>query len=273
LTSVIVQDENDDGDLVEQREGVFTGLALSDADRNLIRDRVSIRSVNSKTGAALITGEIRPLLREHRPDLLWLDNLFAYCGCNVSDQEKMSLFLRNLINPLIQEFQCGLIIAHHTNKPPSAEQKADWSVSETAYMGSGTGELANWPRAILSIRALKAHGVFDLVAGKRGSRLGWKDAEGKTTCRRNIAHSTDGLIYWRDADVDEVPAKPGKKQRHFVEDILRLLGDQHLGATAWQKLCYQEKGVPSSTFYELKAEAEASKRIAQDDPGKWFKVV
>jgi 5S rRNA maturation endonuclease (ribonuclease M5) len=273
LKSLVVQAENDAGDLVEQREGVFTGLDLSDADRDLVRDRVFVRSVNSKTGAALISGEIRPLLREHRPELLWLDNLFAYCGCNVSDQEKMSLFLRNLINPLIQEFQCGLIIAHHTNKPPSGEQKADWSVSETAYMGSGTGELANWPRAILSIRALKTHGVFELVAGKRGSRLGWKDADNKTTCRRNIAHSTDGLIYWREADADEVPAKAGKKQKHFVEDILRLLADKRLGATEWQKLCHQEKGIPSSTFYELKAEAESSKRIAQDDSDKWFKLV
>jgi hypothetical protein len=273
LKSLVVQAENDDGDLIEQREGVFTGLGLADADKHLVRERVFFHSENSKTGATFINGVIRPLLREHRPDLQWLDNLFAYCGCNVSDQEKISIFLRNLINPLIQEFHCGMIIAHHTNKPAAGEQKADWSVSETAYMGSGTGELANWPRAILSIRALKTHGVFELVAGKRGSRLGWKDAENKTTCRRNIAHSTDGLIYWRDADGDEVPAKPGKKQKHFVEDILRLLGDQHLGATAWQKLCHQERGIPSSTFYELKTGAEASKRIAQDDGDKWFKVV
>jgi AAA domain len=273
LKSLIVQAENDAGDLVEQREGVFTGLGLSDADRALVRDRVFIRSVNSKTGASLITEELRPLLREHRPDLQWLDNMFSYAGCNVSDQEKMSLFLRNLINPLIQEFQCGIIIGHHTNKPPSGDQKADWSVSETAYMGSGTGELANWPRAILSIRALKAHGVFELVAGKRGSRLRWKDAEGKTTCRRNIAHSTDGLIYWREADANEVPAKPGKKQKHFVEDILRFLGDKHLGAVEWQELCKKEKGVSNGTFYDLKTEAEESKRIAQDDSGKWFKVV
>jgi 5S rRNA maturation endonuclease (ribonuclease M5) len=260
LKSVIVQAENDDGDLVEQREGVFTGLGLSIEEKNLVRERVFVKSVNSETGAALITKIIRPLLREHRPDLQWLDNMFAYCGCNV-------------INPLIQEFRCGIIIGHHTNKPPSGEQKADWSVSETAYMGSGTGELANWPRAILSIRALKTDGVFELVAGKRGRRLRWKDAEGKTTCRRHIAHSTDGLIYWRDADADEVPAKAGKKQKHFVEDILRLLGEQHLGATEWQKLCHREKGISNGTFYDLKTEAEKSKRIAQDDGDKWFKVV
>jgi hypothetical protein len=255
------------------REGMFTGLGLSEEEKNLVRERVIIYSENSKTGATFISGVLLPLLREHRSDLVWLDNLFAYCGCSVSDQEKMSLFLRTQINPLIKEYRCGIIIGHHTNKPPTGEQKADWSVSETSYLGSGSSELANWPRAILSIRALKTQGVFELVAGKRGGRIGWKDAEGKTTCRRNIAHSNDGLIYWRDAGADEVPAKAGKKQKHFVEDILRLLGEKHLGATAWQKLCYQEKGVPSSTFYELKTEAEKSKRIAQDDGDKWFKVV
>ena len=273
LESLIVQAENDDGDLVEMREGIFAGLSLSGEEQKLVRDRVVIYSETAKIGAAFVTGVLRPLLREHHPDVLWLDNLFAYCGCNVSDQEKISVFLRNLINPLMAEYRCGVIILHHTNKPPKGEQKADWSVSETAYMGSGTNELGNWPRAILSIRALKPEGVFELVAGKRGRRLRWNDAEGKATCRRNIAHSTDGLIYWRDADADEIPAKAGKKQKHFVEDILRLLADQHLGATEWQKLCRQEKGISSGSFYGLKTEAEEAKRIAQDDSGKWFKVV
>jgi hypothetical protein len=273
LTSLIVQAENDDGDLVEMREGIFAGLGLSEEEKRLVRERVTIYSENAKTGAAFINGVLRPLLREHRPDLLWLDNLFSYCGCGVSDQEKISVFLRTWINPLMVEYPCGVIILHHTNKPPKGEQKAEWSVSETAYMGSGTNELGNWPRAILSIRALKTHGVFELVAGKRGSRLRWKDAEGKTTCRRNIAHSTDGLIYWREADADEAPAKPGKKQKHFVEDILRVLGDRHLSATEWQKRSHEENGVSSGSFYPLKAEAEKSKRIAQDDGDKWFKVV
>ncbi len=129
------------------------------------------------------------------------------------------------------------------------------------------------PRAILSIRALKTHGVFELVAGKRGSRLGWKDAEGKTTCRRNIAHSTDGLIYWRDADAEEVPAKAGNRRKYFVEDILKILADQHLGTVAWQVLCDEEEGISNGTFYELKREARESKRIALDAEKKWFKVV
>jgi hypothetical protein len=202
------------------REGIFTGLGLIDEEKELVRERVFIHSANSKTGATFINGVIRPLLREHRPDLLWLDNLFAYCGCGVSDQEKMSLFLRNLVNPLIQEFQCAVIITHHTNKPPTGEQKGEWSVAETAYLGSGTGELANWPRAILSIRALKTEGVFELVAGKRGRRLRWKDAEGKTTCRRNIVHSTDGLIYWREAQAEEIESQKAKPSKYDVQKLM-----------------------------------------------------
>jgi hypothetical protein len=221
LTSLIIQAENDDGDLVEMREGMFTGLGLSEEEKNLVRERVIIYSENAKSGETFVNGVLRPLLREHRPDLLWLDNLFAYCGCGVSEQDQMTQFLRTQINPLIQDYRCGIIIAHHTNKPPIGVQKAEWSVSETAYLGSGTGELANWPRAILSIRDLKTtEGVFELVAGKRGGRLRWKDAEGKMTCRRNIAHSTDGLIYWRDAQAEEIETQKAKPSKYDVQKLL-----------------------------------------------------
>lgn len=273
LTSLIVQAENDDGDLVEQREGVFTGLGLTEVEKSLVRERVFIYSENSKTGATLVNGLLRPLLREHRPDLLWLDNLFAYCGCGVSDQKEMTAFLRTLVNPVIQEHRCGIIIAHHTNKPPMGNQRADHSDLEAAYMGSGTGELANWPRATLSIRELKTHGIFELIAGKRGSRLGWKDEQSKSVSRRRIAHSSNGLICWRDADPDAEPATAGVKKKHFVEDILLPLGDQHLGAVAWQVRCKEEQGIGSTTFYDLKKLAEKSNLIASDDGGKWFKVV
>ncbi len=273
LTSVIVQAENDDGDLVEMREGVFTGLGLTEAEREIAKRRILVHSENAKTSALLVSQALRPLLIAHRPDLLWLDNLFAYCGCNVSDQEQMTAFLRTLLNPLIKEFRCGLVIVHHTNKPPSGEQKATWKDNEFAYLGSGTNELANWPRAILGLRALNTPGVFELLAPKRGFRLGWRDGEGKRTIKRNIAHAKDGLIYWREAHAEEAPANAGKKKKYFVEDILRLLDHQHLGAVEWQKLCRKEKGISNGTFYELKSEAEDSKRIAKDGDDKWFKVV
>lgn len=220
LKSLIIQAENDNGDLVEMREGVFQGIGLSAGEKALVREGLLLHSESSKTGEVLINEVLRPLLRTHGPDLVWLDNLFAYSGCNVSDQEKMSLFLRNLINPLIQEFRCAIVIAHHTNKPPSGDQKADWSVSETSYLGAGSAELANWPRAILSIRTLKTQGVFELVAGKRGSRLAWKDSELQPTCRQNIAHSRDGLIYWRQASNEQMESQGSKVTKYDVQSLV-----------------------------------------------------
>jgi hypothetical protein len=221
LTSLIVQAENDDGDLAEMRDGIFAGLNLSDEEKQLANDRVFIYCENSKTGEGLVSEVLRPLLREHQPDLLWLDHLFAYSGCNVSDQERISLFLRGLLNPLISDFQCGLFIGHHTNKPHSGDEKPERSVNDSAYLGAGSAELANWPRAVLSIRALKVQGVFELVVGKRGGRLRWTDASDQPTCRKTIAHSQDGIIYWREASSNEGAATTKKKPTKY--DVQQLL--------------------------------------------------
>ena len=58
------------------------------------------------------------LLTEHGPfDIVIVDPAFAYLGGDSNSQKDVSHFMRELLNPLLQRHQVGLVLAHHTNKP------------------------------------------------------------------------------------------------------------------------------------------------------------
>lgn len=223
LKSLIVQAENDAGDLCEMRDGIFRGLDMSAAEATAAGQAVLVVHEDEAKGFNFIQ-RLDKLLDLHRPDLLWLDPLFAYIGGNLADQENITTFCRAWLAPLLRRHNCGNVNLHHVNKPAAGKDKADWKSGDMAYLGSGHSELANWHRAVLAIRNVGSHDVFELVAGKRGKRLGWADADGNPVFARHIAHGRTGIC-WRDADPEEVPATATAKQgraKTFL-DLLALV--------------------------------------------------
>src|SRR5438876_10837748 len=87
LKSLLVQAENDDGDLAEMRDGVMRGLGLSEDDRARAGEMVLVVREDQRTGFAFIEGVLRPLLAEHKPDLLWIDPALSYLGGEASSQK------------------------------------------------------------------------------------------------------------------------------------------------------------------------------------------
>ena len=222
LKSLLIQAENDDGDLAEMRDGVIAGMDLTDEEKKAALENVIVVHENTRTGRAFFDYTVAPLLELHRPDLLWIDPALAYLGGDVSSQKDVGFFLRNLLNPLLSRFNCGCVVVHHTNKPSKGEEKSAWQAGDFAYLGSGSAEWANWARAVLAIRSVGSHEVFELRAGKRGSRIGWKDEDGKTSFTRLIGHATEpGVICWRTATEDETPA--GKPRRAGTREDLTAL--------------------------------------------------
>jgi hypothetical protein len=211
LRSVIIQAENDEGDLREMRDGVFNGLGLSDAERELATDSIIVADETCRTSVAFFVEVVEPLLELHKPDLLWIDPAFGYLG-GQANQEAVTPFLRNGLNPLLQKYRCGGWVVHHTNKPPSGKEKPDWQAGDFAYLGSGSIEWANWARGVLAIRSIGSDHVYELRAGKRGRRLGWKDENGNPAYFRLVAHSKEpGVICWCDAEAADTPAAKSAK--------------------------------------------------------------
>jgi hypothetical protein len=262
LRSLYIQAENDAGDLAELRDGIADGMEFSDVDRAQAFERVSFATVDDLCGLAFIGNAFTPLLEQHRPDVVFVDPLLSYIGGDVTKQEVVSPWLRNGINPVLHRTGTGLILVHHVNKPATGEAKREWKAGDFAYIGSGSADLANWARAVIAIRSIGDHSVFELHLGKRGKRVGWTDPDGTPLYSRRIAHGTDG-IYWREAQADEGPAPAGRRAGATPEQLAALLDGKELTTTDWRALAGDELGVSRTAFYRIKNEAESRKLITR----------
>ncbi|MBE7502635.1 MAG: AAA family ATPase [Verrucomicrobiales bacterium] len=204
LRSLIVQSENDANDLAEMVAGVFAGLELSAEERAEAAAFVRVATVDDATGEGFVNTVLRPLVKQHKPDLIWLDPLFGFLGADVSDQAAVSAFLRLQLAPLLHAHNCALVLLHHTPKPPREEQRnGSAPTTDLAYAGAGSAELANFPRSVLYLEPTHSPELFKLKLGKRGRRLGWREPEADLPAyERLIAHGRGG-IFWRDPEPGE----------------------------------------------------------------------
>ena len=270
LKSLLIQAENDDGDLAEMRDGVIAGLSLTEAEAKQATDNVIVWREDERTSLRFFSEVVRPLLAQHRPDLLWIDPALSYLGGETNSQVAVGVFLRNQLNPLLREFNCAVVIVHHTNKPPTGREKGEWQAGDFAYLGSGSAEWANWARAVLALRGIGSNVVFELRAGKRGSRLGWQEADGSKSFVRLIAHARDpGVICWREADASELD-KGGRPKGTAADDMFALLPPEGLGTAEWKEMAFTECGIPERSFFREKKALQQAKRITKSPiSGKW----
>jgi hypothetical protein len=224
LRVLLLQGENDDGDLTEARDGVawaleaaglFDDAESAESRRQLIAANVLVVSENELAGESLFSS-LDLLLTEARPDLMIIDPAFSYVDGDASASKDVGKFLRQGLNPLLSRHRCGCLIVHHTPKPPG--QKGAVNTQGTAYAGFGSSEWANWARAILTIEGIGG-GRYKLHAAKRGGRIGWKDGEGKTAFFKVLEHSfNDAGFAWEEVtgtageNVGNNAGKPGLEQ-------------------------------------------------------------
>ena len=196
LKILLIQAENDDRDLQEEISGVCRGASdighLSSTQIAAAKDTVKIISDATHSGGDFVELLYKVLEREPETDLVIVDPLFSFAGCNLTDQESVSRFLRNQINPLLQEYGVAMLFVHHTQKPSrTAEPNANFN---TAYSYHGSAEIINWARFALILERFKAKDgsvFFRLSAPKRGRRLGWEnDAK--------YLRWSDSYIYWEE---------------------------------------------------------------------------
>lgn len=223
LKSLLIQAENDDGDLVEMRDGVIAGLNLTEGEKALASKNVIVAREDRRTDSKFFAEVVRPLLKTYNPDLVWIDPALAYLGGDSSGQCDVGVFLRNQLNPLIRQYNCGAVLLHHTNKPTKGKDGRSSNASDYAYLGNGSVEWANWPRAILALRSLGADGRFELRAAKRGRRLDWKESDGQTPALCRIVQHTKkaGVICWELAASSEPPNHSNRRREPTEEDIMK----------------------------------------------------
>ena len=280
LKSLIIQAENNERDLWEEACGIEQGLIQHEQGwtyPEFCRADAGVTYVTySDTNGMKFVEYLDELLVsvDVKPDLLVIDPLFAFAGCDVSaEQGKLSAFLRNGLQPLIRKHKVGCIIVHHTAKPSKEITVRNVNFNE-AYNYAGSAELANWVRGILSLESVytsddttdKKKRIFCLKSGKRGSR---------------IQHDFHQWLKWAEDCIFWLPAEPpqqnvnnyaqskartedAKAQRHQISsEVLSYLlnagkaSKKQIVATLSHEAGYSRQGITDAVVFLVSCGAVA----------------
>jgi RecA-family ATPase len=219
LRSLIIQAENDEGDVAEAVQGVIKSMDLSAKELEMVKKNVIIVRDCTSTGATFVD-RARRLVEKYRPHLTWADPLLAFIGGDLSSQETASGFLRNMLNPLALSAGFAWMLIHHTPKP--MRDGTSYQGHDKAYSGFGSSELTNWARAVLTLAPAgqddEGTDVYRLEVSKRGKRSGLQQTHktGEISVKRPsvhpfvfLRHSDHGMA-WMEAG-EPVKAKRGPK--------------------------------------------------------------
>ena len=275
LKAIYIQAENDEGDVAEIRDGVVSGLEFTESQRKNFFERVIVHSENGHTSKSFFEHVVIPLIVSNpQVDVLVLDPALSYLGGEAKDQRAVGEFLRTLLAPILTKYQISAIVVHHANKPATGNQKAEWTTSELAYLGSGSIEWANWSRAVIALQGTANYGVFKMHAAKRGNRLNWKDESDNKSYFKIIKHcKSDGVICWLPADEQDLESNSsegGRPRKTELDDFLSLLSETSLSSQEWMNAAKNRLDISRATFYRLLDSADKEKRILRSKiNGKW----
>jgi hypothetical protein len=219
LRVLYVQAEDDVGDVAESAQGFVAGYRLTPAELTQLRERLRIVRWNDAAGGKFLV-RLRAEHERHPFDLVIVNPLFSFAGCNVSEQRELSPFLRNGLNPILNDIRAACALVHHTNKPTADERKKPTDSDQ--YSGSGSAELTNWARAYITLQQVKSAGraTYKMSFVKRGRRAGILDANGEPATSVFIQHAEDGLC-WLPSDY--APDQDGDGKFHAKFDLPRAL--------------------------------------------------
>lgn len=225
LKSLIIQAENDFGDIAQQFRGALTGMNI-DPDEHIeqmeaIRNNIVYVRDTIHTAEAFCS-VVAKLVDRYKPDLVFVDPLLSFLGGDVSSQEVCSRFLRNGLNPIAESTGVVFIIIHHTAKPPKEKAKSieGWTTADFAYLGAGSHEITNWARAVIVLQQQPdSDRSFQLGIVKRGRRAGATTLSGEETISISLRHSERGLswIQTREEDASDTKSVASDTRPWFVK--------------------------------------------------------
>ena len=197
LRAIVLQAENDAGDISEALQDVMAGAYIDATERLQLRDALAIFRDTVSTGTTF-TKALRDLVVSHQADIVFVDPLLSFAGIDVSDQEQASKFLRHDLAPILLETGAVLVAMHHTGKPKASADKEGQTTADLAYAGLGSSEFTNWFREVAVLfRCQGEEPIYKFGLTKRRGRAGLKDHENQFKGEIYIRHAAEkGVIRW-----------------------------------------------------------------------------
>lgn len=246
LRILIVQAEDDDGDIGEVSASIVQGLKFTPREMDLFRRNVLVIRDKVNTGDAFIAA-LRGYVRAFRPDVVKINPLLAYCP-GLSKEEIAGPFLYSGLNSVAASAPVpfAYIVYHHTPKPPAEQPtprngpRPAKSAVDRQYTAFGSSLLTNWARAIINISSVRGqHGQFMFTFDKRGTRAG---------LTREVSQGAGTRM----ESVTEFRAQ------HSTGRI--LVGDQEKRMILWERVEEKAGGEPSNGQTELAYQPSPSRR-------------
>lgn len=196
MRTLVIQAENDAGDVAESMQDQIDGLHLDEDQRNELKDRMFIYRESVATGREF--GDVlRKLVIQHQATIAFVDPLMAFVGADISETAEAAKFLRHIIQPILNDTGVIVVFMHHTGKPKSSKDKEGQTMADMAYQLFGSSEVTNWAREIACLQRCQGdEPIYRFGLTKRRSRAGMTD--GFKPCGEiYIRHSPNrGEIRW-----------------------------------------------------------------------------
>lgn len=273
LKSLMIQAENDRGDMSEQLQGVMKGIeTVGEIDiersRELIENNIGIHRVVGKSGPEFLE-LLDKLIELDRPDICWIDPLFAFAGCDLTNAKDTSRFVRDGLLSIAAKRLVAINVIHHARKPSSTDGDHPISDIDMQYLGFGTSDIQNAFRAVNILAPVPGTGSYKLVLSKRGDRAGAKDLSGQWTRTVYLEHSKEGIC-WLQSDEPEAPTKPGV-QKFTAKDVLDEMSIIHpIKTKTLQRKLHDDRNMSRATFFRIFAELQKDRRVVQSEDG-WIR--
>lgn len=214
LKSLVIQAENSKRDAAKVFLSICRNLGIEECsqEEELIDRNVVFVRDSSHTGEAF-TSNLRRLIDQHKPDLVWLDPLLSFVGDDISRQLVIAQFFRNQLSAILDATGVAIFCMHHTGKPPSdSKARQHWQTSDYAYAGLGHSDLTNWFRAVMVLQD-RGQGLFELKLAKRGVEARVIGEDGQLTKSIWLRHSAKpNEIFWEATKAPE-QAEPEEKRK------------------------------------------------------------
>jgi AAA domain/DnaB-like helicase N terminal domain len=281
LKSLILQAENDLGDSAEQYQGVLRGIvegakADFELDESLVARNVLVHWVVGKSGFEFC-GILDEMIQIHQPDIVWIDPLFAFAGCDLLKPKETTEFIRQGLYPIAVKRNVALLVVHHIGKSyRDNTEKEKWTDLDFQYLGFGTSEIQNAFRAVtILLPVSNSEGshekLYRLILSKRGNRAGARDPEGHFTTNLYLSQASEG-IFWMQSAKPEKENKGGRPKETSADDILEEMSL----VTGWDTTelfehMKKEHGMKERTFYRHWNQLKKTGKIQLDTESKWTK--
>lgn len=256
LSFWVIQSEDSPSRVTIDREDITAELMeqYPAIDWKEARKAVKFLTIGGKVGADFLEQLTAVLTiakeRNSLPDVIIINPFLAYIGGPITDGAYVTPFLRggeinrkatHGLQHLLEKFDIGALIYHHTPKPPSEDEIDKWMKSTfPEYQGAGSSDITNWGRSFVTMMRVKGEvGMVCITAGKNGGELGWDIVDGAP--RHYLAWSRGkgitgkGRHAWRELDDEEyarVTKESKSDEENAINTIVTALRDHPMTAVA-----------------------------------------